>query len=184
MTDTTNHAEVIRNFLLWAKDDAGYGGPGDARVASEDAPKALDALAALTGELEAQKALTERLKLEAQIQAGEARAHIAIVQECYQIATGGTGEPATWNGAEPIRKAFTAQAERIKALEEALAFLQKVMDESRVKRTPEVYRERDAARAEVESLKATLKWIANCTDSEMGDGDGARDMARAALGGE
>lgn len=62
MTDTTNHAEVIRNFLLWAKDDAGYGGPGDARVASEDAPKALDALAALTGELEAARmqALADR----------------------------------------------------------------------------------------------------------------------------
>lgn len=76
-------------------------------------------LAAMQKELEEAKALAERLKLEAQIQAGEARAHIAIVQECYQIATGATGEPATWNGAEPIRKALTAQAERIARLEEA-----------------------------------------------------------------
>lgn len=50
--------------------------------------------------------LYERLKLEAQIHAQEARAQKATVLECYQIVTEGKGEPGDWNGAEPVREAF------------------------------------------------------------------------------
>lgn len=33
----------------------------------------------------------------------------------------------------------------------------------------------------IKELEAALKWIVNCTDSEMGDGDGARTVAEDAL---
>ncbi len=36
-------------------------------------------------------------------------------------------------------------------------------------------------KAKVAELEAALKWIVNCTDSEMGDGDGARTVAKDAL---
>jgi len=35
--------------------------------------------------------------------------------------------------------------------------------------------------AERDRYREALEWIVNCTDSEMGDGDGARKAARAAL---
>lgn len=54
--------------------------------------------------------LVDRLKLEAQIHAGEARCQTATVHECYQAASGATGERGTWHGANPVR-------ERIEALE-------------------------------------------------------------------
>ena len=46
--------------------------------------------------------LEDRLKLEAQIQAKEARSHRATVREIYQAVTGRTGEPGDWNGAKPV----------------------------------------------------------------------------------
>ncbi|TZG25635.1 hypothetical protein [Sphingomonas montanisoli] len=58
----------------------------------------------LTGEREDARALSDRLLLEAQCHAGEARAHKATVHEAYQIASGATGERANWNGAGPIRE--------------------------------------------------------------------------------
>lgn len=59
------------------------------------------------------EALAERLKLEAQGHAQEARTANATIAECYQVATGSTGEPGNWHGAEPIRalKAKLAAAE-------------------------------------------------------------------------
>lgn len=54
------------------------------------------------------QALNDRLRLEAQVHAGEARAHKSTVQECYQSVSGGTGEPATWNGAKPVERAIAA----------------------------------------------------------------------------
>ena len=48
--------------------------------------------------------LSERLKLEAQIHAQEARTANATIAEIYQCVTGATGEPGTWNGAEPVRQ--------------------------------------------------------------------------------
>ena len=46
--------------------------------------------------------LEDRLKLEAQIQAQEARSQRATVREIYQAVTGRTGEPGDWNGAKPV----------------------------------------------------------------------------------
>lgn len=64
--------------------------------------------------LECALALVERLKMEAQVHAQEARTQRATVAECYRAATGGTGEPGSWHGAEPVRQ-------RIAALEAELA---------------------------------------------------------------
>ena len=46
--------------------------------------------------------LEDRLKLEAQIQAQEARSHRATVREIYQAVTGRTGEPGDWHGSQPV----------------------------------------------------------------------------------
>lgn len=51
---------------------------------------------------------------EAQVWAGEARAQRATVHESYQAATGATGEPGDWNGAEPVR-ALAAERDRLSA---------------------------------------------------------------------
>jgi hypothetical protein len=53
-----------------------------------------------------QQELIDRLRLEAQIHAQEARTQRATVHEIYQLVTGGTGEPGDWNGAEPVRQAL------------------------------------------------------------------------------
>jgi hypothetical protein len=53
-----------------------------------------------------QQDLIDRLRLEAQIHAQEARAQRATVHEIYRLVTGGAGEPGDWNGAEPVRQAF------------------------------------------------------------------------------
>lgn len=63
------------------------------------------------------QALCERLKLEAQIHAQEARTANATIAEIYQLVTGKTGEPGNWNGAEPVRAALARI--RADALEEA-----------------------------------------------------------------
>lgn len=60
--------------------------------------------------------LAERLKLEAQGHASEARTANSTIYEIYQALTGGTGEPGNWNGAAPAR----AYVERCKRLKEAL----------------------------------------------------------------
>lgn len=66
-------------------------------------------------ELEARNAelegLVERLKLEAQIHAGEAKAANSTLYEIYQLCSGATGEKGNWNGAAPVRAALsTAEA--------------------------------------------------------------------------
>ena len=48
--------------------------------------------------------LADRLKLEAQMHAQEARTANSTIAEIYQCVTGKTGEPGNWNGAEPVRK--------------------------------------------------------------------------------
>ena len=60
--------------------------------------------------IEQLEALCEKLRMEAEAWAQEARTQKSTVQECYQAATGSTGEPGDWNGARPV-------VERIKALE-------------------------------------------------------------------
>jgi hypothetical protein len=55
-------------------------------------------------------ALADRLKLEAQAHAMEARTATSTVNECYQAVTGSTGEPGNWHGANPVRE-YVARAE-------------------------------------------------------------------------
>lgn len=56
------------------------------------------------------EALAEKLKLEAQIHAGEARCANSTIAEIYQVVSGRTGEPGNWNGAEPVKR-YVATAE-------------------------------------------------------------------------
>ncbi|WP_421580868.1 hypothetical protein [Shinella sp. M31] len=53
---------------------------------------------------EAAEALAERLKLEAQAHAMEARTANTTINEIYQVVSGGKGEPGNWNGAAPVRE--------------------------------------------------------------------------------
>lgn len=46
----------------------------------------------------------DALKLQAECHAMEARGQRSTVEEIYQLCTGATGEPGTWNGAEPVRR--------------------------------------------------------------------------------
>lgn len=77
-------------------------------------------------EIERLRDLCERLKLEAQIHAQEARTQASIVKECYRAVTDGKGEPGDWNGARPVideierlqaeNAALRADAERFRYL--------------------------------------------------------------------
>lgn len=74
-------------------------------------------------EIERLTALVDRLKLEAQIHAQEARTANATIYEIYQCVTGGKGEPGNWNGARPVaalvaeRDALLAPFKHIDALD-------------------------------------------------------------------
>jgi chromosome segregation ATPase len=66
------------------------------------------------------RALFERVKLEAQIHSGEARTHKSTVHECYQAASGATGEPGNWHGAQPVRDRITSLSAENERLRKAL----------------------------------------------------------------
>ena len=74
----------------------------------------------LTEDNEALRDLAERLKLEAQGHASEARTANSTIYEIYQVLSGGKGEPGNWHGAEPARQ-YVAKAEaQVAALRDAL----------------------------------------------------------------
>ena len=75
------------------------------------------------------ESLCERLKLEAQLHAGEARGANATIAEIYQVVSGGKGEPGNWNGAAPVRA-------RIAELERGAAGLLAVLEQ--IAATPDV----------------------------------------------
>lgn len=75
------------------------------------------ALDTATAEIERLRALSDRLKLEAQAHAQEARTANSTIYEIYQVLSGSTGEPGNWNGAEPARQFVAAARERIAELE-------------------------------------------------------------------
>lgn len=92
-----------------------WSGETEKRCAEAD-----DLIVSLQSQLEAAEALADRLKLEAQCHAGEARAANSTIYEIYQVLSGSKGEPGNWNGAEPARAYVAAsQAER-DAMREAL----------------------------------------------------------------
>src|SRR5690606_19977461 len=68
----------------------------------------------------AAEALAERLKLEAQSHAMEARTANSTIHEIYQIVSGGKGEPGNWHGAEPVRAKLEALKRENAELREAL----------------------------------------------------------------
>lgn len=64
--------------------------------------------------------LEERLRIEAQSHASEARTANATIHEIYQVLSGGKGEPGNWHGAEPARRYVDASHARITELEVAV----------------------------------------------------------------
>jgi hypothetical protein len=75
--------------------------------------------------------LAERLKLEAQIHAGEARGANAAIAEIYQLCTGATGEPGNWHGAEPVRKLIAEHAASLAAKEAEVVVLRAALTDAR-----------------------------------------------------
>lgn len=70
--------------------------------------------------IEGMRSLVDRLRLEAQCHAQEARTANATVAECYQAATGGTGEPGNWNGAEPVKQRIQGLEALVEQMTQAL----------------------------------------------------------------
>lgn len=94
----------------------------------------------LTEENEELRDLAERLKLEAQGHASEAKTANSTIYEIYQVLSGGKGEPGNWRGAEPARKYVETAEARIKALEKALTGLEFSCDVLASTRSAETYR--------------------------------------------
>jgi hypothetical protein len=61
--------------------------------------------------------LVERLKLEAQIHAQEARTANATIAEIYRAVTNGTGEPGNWHGAAPVVAELARLRTKVQRLE-------------------------------------------------------------------
>lgn len=78
-------------------------------VAFKDLDTAIENLQA---DLAAAERRAEHILQQAQGWKFEAVAHRSIVCEIYQLLTGATGEPGTWNGAAPVRD-FLAKVERL-----------------------------------------------------------------------
>ncbi|MCL6653536.1 hypothetical protein A6R70_14690 [Agrobacterium rubi] len=105
-------------------------------------------LESLQRENEGLRNLADRLKLEAQGHAMEARGANSTIAEIYQIISGARGEPGNWNGAEPVRR-YVSQL-MIDASNHAA-------DAETVRREREVERQRaDSAEAEVNRLRERL----------------------------
>lgn len=77
----------------------------------------IPALCAYVLELEKQNA---HLRQQAEQWAQEARTQRSTVLQSYQAATGATGEPGDWHGAEPIRERLSSLGDQNKRLREAL----------------------------------------------------------------
>lgn len=99
------------------------------RILSALTPDFLSELDTARAEIERLRGLADRLTLEAQAHASEARTANSTIYEIYQVLSGSTGEPGNWNGAEPARQFVTAAQARIAELEERLGTLLKLNDE-------------------------------------------------------
>lgn len=83
---------------------------------SPPAPDIISSVIVAGGKIERLEIANERLKMEARCHAMEARSQRSVVHECYQAATGATGEPGDWNGAKPVREAFEQLRNRVHSL--------------------------------------------------------------------
>lgn len=99
-----------------------------ARCSPDNIRLICEAIEAQAAELERVKAerdelqnLADRLKMEARIHSGEARAANASLNDAYQAASGAKGERGNWNGANPIKEALAAAEARALAAESALS---------------------------------------------------------------
>lgn len=81
-------------------------------------PGALDLLdyEALLHRQQEDAELIEKLKMEAQIHSGEARAANATLNEIYQLCSGSTGEKANWSGATPVKERLATDESLIREL--------------------------------------------------------------------
>lgn len=77
-------------------------------------------LEAMRRRAENAEALAERLKLEAQAHAMEARTANSTINEIYQVVSGGKGEPGNWHGATPVREKLEAMQREMAEMREAL----------------------------------------------------------------
>ncbi len=84
-------------------------------------------LADVTRAREEAEALAERLKLEAQIHAQEARTQKATVLECYRAVTEGRGEPADWNGSRPVVEALASLRQQLSLSEQQVETLKRAV---------------------------------------------------------
>lgn len=75
---------------------------------------------ALKRRAEEAEALAERLKLEAQSHAQEARTANSTIYEIYHVVSGGKDEPGNWHGAKPVGAKLEALQRENAELREAL----------------------------------------------------------------
>jgi len=102
--------------------------------------------------------LSERLKLEAQIHAQEARTANSTIAEIYQLVTGATGEPGNWHGAEPVRKLIAAAPDLLSALQAIVKSLADQDDEGMIEHAQQMIDARAAiAKATGAAPGAALK---------------------------
>jgi uncharacterized small protein (DUF1192 family) len=92
------------------------------------------------------RALFERVKLEAQIHSGEARTHKSTVHECYQAASGATGEPGNWHGAQPVRDRIASLSAENERLRKALEKIDKLEISASDSMVNQVFRLKNTAR--------------------------------------
>lgn len=119
------------------------------------------------------KELCERLKLEAQAHAQEARTSNATIAEIYQVVTGTTGELGNWHGAQPVKEAIDKLKADYRALSEAHARELAGWEAAHIA----LDRELQQATARAARLRAALEVIAGET-SYLSD---AEAVARQAL---
>jgi len=102
--------------------------PSTERGQLNGAIEELRRLAPMEAELQQALNLCERLKLEAQCHAQEARTANATIAEIYQAVSGGTGEPGNWHGAQPVVDALQRTREELATCRELLAEIRASLD--------------------------------------------------------
>ncbi|WGK60561.1 hypothetical protein QAO71_10695 [Halopseudomonas sp. SMJS2] len=117
---TTSKPEVVawtdpdeaNVFAGWFKNQLIAMGGNDGHIA-----ETCDIALIRLSDYEALQVLCDRLQLEAQCHAQEARTANATIAEIYRLVSGGTGEPGNWNGTEPVRRKLEelqAECERLR----------------------------------------------------------------------
>ena len=125
-----------------------------------------DEITSLRAEVEALKSLSGRLKIEAQIHAQEARSANATIAECYQVVTGGTGEPGNWHGAQPVRDCIETLRAKAAAFDEWHALTEWVQETAKPRELG--MHRADVMRMRIEALQADLGAAINAARAAQG----------------